>query len=240
MGWHDSHSPPPCKVHPGTPSPSPGSHSPAPGTAPSHIPPDCTAPGEAPRQLTGSEIKAYCYLFPDKFNSGPVNLDRTVNCHRAGPRLSERLGFGMGTLQLGAYLSKFPLSPSLPFTPLPTFSDLYHLKKGQRFALLVCCWSTPWLGWYKQTRCRQGLNLTESARWFSDHIPDWLSGSKGNRIYCTEMQQQQQPPVRSLRSFMHRNKNFRAAWRYEIFLNYFLFQHSLRILLLLLFLGLVW
>lgn len=186
----------------------------------------------------GTEIKAYCYLFPDKFNSGPVNLDRTVNCHRAGLRLSESLGFGMGTLQLGPYLSKFPLSPSLPFTPLPTFSDLYHHKKGQRFALLVCCWSTPWLGWYKQTRCRQGLNLTESARWFSDHIPDWLSGSKGNRIYCTEMQQQ--PPVRSLRSFMHRNKNFRAAWRYEIFLNYFLFQHSLRILLLLLFLGLVW
>lgn len=28
---------------------------------------------------------------------------------------------------------------------------------------------------------------------------------------------------------MYRNKNFRAAWRYEIFLNYFLFQHSLRL-----------
>lgn len=64
---------------------------------------------------------------------------------------------------------------------------------------------------------------------FRSH-PDWLSGSKGSRIYCTETQQQQKP-VRSLWSFMYRNKNFRAAWRYEIFLNYFLFQHSLRLFL---------
>jgi len=38
---------------------------------------------------------------------------------------------------------------------------------------------------------------------------------------------------------MYRNKNFRAAWRYEIFLNYFLFQHSLRLLFLFFFLPVV-
>lgn len=109
-------------------------------------PTDRTALGEALRQLTGSEIKAHCYLFPHEFNAGPVNLDRTINTCGAGLRLSESLGFGMGILQLGAYLSKFPLSPFLFFIPLPTFSDLYHPKEGQRFALPLCSWSTPWLG----------------------------------------------------------------------------------------------
>lgn len=117
-----------------------------PPTALSHIPPDCTMPGKALRQLAGSELYTYRYLFPDKFNSGPVNLDRTINTHKAGLRLSDSFRFGKQILQLGAYLSKFPLSPSLLFIPLPAFSDLYLPKKGQRFALLVCSRSTlAWL-----------------------------------------------------------------------------------------------
>lgn len=174
--------------------------------SPSHPLPGCTVLGEAPRQLAGSEIEACHYLCPDKFNSGPVSLDRTINTCRTG--LS---WFGTWILQLGADLCKFPLSPSFLFTSLPTFSDLYPPKKGQSFAMLFCSWSTPYLGWYKQVWCRQGLNLTESSRWFSDHIPDWLSGSKGSRIYCTKTQQQQQPPLRSLWSFMHRNKKFQGC-----------------------------
>lgn len=138
-------------------------------------------------------------------------------------------------MQMGRYLSEFPLSPSLLLTSPPTF-----LIFISQWVLPTALHPEHWLGWYKQTGGRQGMNLTESASWFSDHILGWLSASKGNRIYCTETQQQQ-PPMRSLPSFMHRNKNFRAAWRYEIFLNYFLFQHSLRILLLLLlFSELVW
>lgn len=186
---------------PRDPIPEPQLPQPCAGHSLSHPLPGCTVLGEAPRQLAGSEIEAHHYLCPDKFNSGPVNLDRTINTCRTG--LSR---FGMGT-----YLSKFPLSPSSLFTPLPTFSDLYPPKKGQSFTLLFCSWSAPYLRWYKQVWCRQGLNLTESSRWFSDHIPDWLLGSKGNGIYCTKTRQQQQLPLRSLWSFMQRNKKFQGC-----------------------------
>lgn len=144
----------------------------------------------------------------------------------------------MRVLQLGASLSDLPLSLHPSFSPhSPPFLIFTFPRKVS--ILLHRYVRGAHLGCYKQARCRQGLNLTASTRWLSDHIPGWLSGCKGNRIYCTETQQQQKP-VRSLRSFMYRNKNFRAAWRYEIFLNYFLLQYSLRIFLLFLFLGLFW